>query len=113
MVARRKLDRVRALAEGTRRDRPLFDLPKRNAPAPADPPAEALQHLPRLVTRRQIFPAWSPDGKRIAFEVGRPSDRGGPPFRTLAVIDRDGSHRQTILRVRGYLYGRGPAWQRR
>jgi len=73
------------------------------------------KHLHRLThqpNRINVSPTWSPDGKRIAFEVGRPSDRGGPPLRTLAVIDRDGSHRHTILHVRGYIYG-GPAWQPR
>jgi Tol biopolymer transport system component len=73
------------------------------------------KHLHRLTHQPQmlnVFPTWSPDGKRIAFEAGRPSDRGGPPLRTLAVIDRDGSHRHTILNVRGYL-DNGPAWQPR
>jgi Tol biopolymer transport system component len=47
-------------------------------------------------------PAWSPDGKRIAFSFG-PSDSWGPEqVIGLAVIDRDGSHRHTILRGRGY-----------
>jgi Tol biopolymer transport system component len=89
-----------------------------NAPPSIDlylisPNGKHLHRLTHQPNRINVSPAWSPDGKRIAFEVGRPSDRGGPPLRTLAVIDRDGSHRHTILHVRGYLYGHGPAWQPR
>ena len=68
-----------------------------------------LTHQPNL---NDFAPAWSPDGKRIAFEVvARGENR--PRHPALAVIDRDGSHRHTILHVRGYMYGRGPAWQPR
>jgi Tol biopolymer transport system component len=66
-----------------------------------------LTHQPNLIN---VAPTWSPDGKRIAFEVG-PGDSGTP--HQLAVIDRDGSHRHTILHVHGDMYGRGPAWQPR
>jgi Tol biopolymer transport system component len=66
-----------------------------------------LTHQPNLIN---VAPTWSPDGKRIAFEVGLGDSF--PPHQ-LAVIDRDGSHRHTILHVRGDLYGRGPAWQPR
>jgi Tol biopolymer transport system component len=53
-----------------------------------------------------------PDGRRIAFSFGRPSATGGPEqVIGLAVIDREGSHRHTILRGHGYWYG-GSAWQR-
>jgi Tol biopolymer transport system component len=67
------------------------------------------KHLHRLTRQPNLInvaPAWSPDGKRIAFEVGL-GETGIP--QQLAVIDRDGSHRRTILHVRGDLYGRGLA----
>jgi Tol biopolymer transport system component len=67
-----------------------------------------LTHQPNMIN---VSPTWSPDGKRIAFEVG--PNNGELGLLALAVIDRDGSHRHTILHVRGYLYGRGPSWQPR
>jgi Tol biopolymer transport system component len=69
-----------------------------------------LTHRPNLINDG---PTWSPDGKGIAFIFGRPSGGGPEGIRTLAVIDRDGSHRHTILRIRGHMYGSGPNWQRR
>jgi Tol biopolymer transport system component len=65
-----------------------------------------LTHQPNLIG---VAPTWSPDGKRIAFESGRVDDPD--PLQALVdVIDRDGSHRHTILHGRGYMYG-APAWQ--
>jgi Tol biopolymer transport system component len=73
------------------------------------------KHLHRLTHQSNLAstPTWSPDGKRIAFGFGRPLGPGEKGIYALAVIDRDGSHRHTILRLRGYMYGRGPAWQPR
>jgi Tol biopolymer transport system component len=80
------------------------------------------KHLHRLWHQSNVVngsATWSADGKRIAFSFGRrvsPGPGGGEPtqIRTLAVIDRDGSHRHTILRVRGDMYlAGGPAWQPR
>ena len=96
---------------------PSIDAPLTNGPPSIDlylisPNGKHLHRLTHQPNRINVSPTWSFDGKRIAFEAGRPSDRSGPPLHTLAVIDRDGSHRHTILHVRGYLYG-GPAWQPR
>jgi Tol biopolymer transport system component len=73
-----------------------------------------LTHQPQVIS---VSPSWSADGKRIAFAFGR-RDRGGPGpggpnrVRTVVVIDRDGSHRQTVASFRGHIFG-GPDWQRR
>jgi WD40-like Beta Propeller Repeat len=79
-------------------------------------------HLRRLTHRRNLInssPTWSADGERIAFAFGG-RDRGGPgpggpdQIRAVVVIDRDGSHRHTILRVRADMHlAGGPAWQPR
>jgi Tol biopolymer transport system component len=78
------------------------------------------KHLRHLAHRPNFInagPTWSADGKRIAFSFGR-RDRGGPgaggpnQIHAVVVIDRDGSHRHTILRVRGHMYVLGAAWQR-
>jgi Tol biopolymer transport system component len=62
-----------------------------------------LTHEPDLV---HINPTWSADGKRIAFGFSQDDD----PGITLAVMNRDGSHRHTI-RLRGQMYGYNPDWQ--
>ena len=92
------MDRVRTLDQGTPEHR-LFLI---------SPNGKHLQLLRQQPNTINYAPTWSPDGKRIVFEVG--SNNGGP--HALAVIDRDGSHRHTILHVRDYLYN-GPAWQPR
>jgi TolB protein len=52
--------------------------------------------LKRLPSTRgaQFSPTWSPDGARLAFEVGNPDDgRSG-----IYVVDRDGSHLTRVTR---------------
>jgi Tol biopolymer transport system component len=67
-----------------------------------------LTHQPNLIG---VAPTWSPDGKPVAFESGRVGDPD--PLQALVdVIDRDGSHRHTILHGRGHMYG-AAAWQPR
>jgi Tol biopolymer transport system component len=78
------------------------------------------KHLRRLTHQPHSIsgsPTWSADGRRIAFALG-PLGGAGPglggpdQIRAVVVIDRDGGHRHTIVRVRGHLSG-GPDWQRR
>jgi Tol biopolymer transport system component len=52
--------------------------------------------------------AWSPDGRRIAYQRGR-SD-GGDMDQEIWVIEVDGSREQRIAHGFGSIYGIGPAW---
>jgi len=44
------------------------------------------------VTGDAVNPDWSPDGRRIAFELGRPDDAGC----AIVVMDADGSHMRNL-----------------
>jgi Tol biopolymer transport system component len=66
-----------------------------------------LTHQPNAV---DIAPTWSADSKRIGFVTSRLGDPAQPPHQALAVIDRDGTHRHTILHIQASA-GRGLTWQ--
>ena len=68
--------------------------------------ARALTSTPKAVER---FPAWSPDGKAIAFDRFNPSQQGSPRGSALVTIHPDGSGERVLIPSR---YSAGaPTWR--
>ena len=55
---------------------------------------------------REVDPALSPDGKRIAFVVWKK----GESTSDICVMNTDGTGRKTILKGEGYRFAMAPAW---
>jgi dipeptidyl aminopeptidase/acylaminoacyl peptidase len=66
---------------------------------------------PHAVTKgdhEDSHPAWSPDGKRIAFSSARHEDWDLDPIRDLYVVDADGGHPTVLTHCDGI--SEAPAW---
>ena len=61
-----------------------------------------------------LFPAWSPNGSRIAYVLDPPEPGGGENQYQVWLVNPDGSHRTEIFRQNGCCVGAGyyagPAW---
>ena len=64
---------------------------------------------PRRLSHHDVeYPAWSPDGRRIAFMAQEPGATGSDPDYNVFVMDRDGSNVQRLTRTPGE--DGWPAW---
>jgi dipeptidyl aminopeptidase/acylaminoacyl peptidase len=66
-----------------------------------------LSHLSVFYSSADIWPTWSPDGRRIAFSSARDNTKMSYVLHNIYVMDNDGAH---VSRITGTEGGIEPAW---